>query len=320
MEPELLLLLGMCVFGLAASVFVVFKFSDIFQLNMGATRERQSEKFIRQITRALGIAEKRVFDKARQLEALSRRLAASNLTLEDLNNMKSKFLSMVVHDVRTPLAAIRGYSELFAKSVETEKQKRMSANMVSAVDRLNLLVSDLTDVAMIEAGKLKIERKPFAFGSLVSDLMPSIEINAGNKGVVLKYDRINPKAVINGDTFRISQVLQNLLNNAIKFTPKGGVVEVSTRPEGRRLVVSVKDSGIGIHPSETKRIFEKFYQAKYQKDVNLRKQGWGLGLSIAHEIIMQHGGEIGATSQGLGKGSVFWFKLPASFSEMRIGG
>jgi len=320
MEPELLLLLGMCVFGLAAALFVVFKFSDIFQLNMGATRERQSERLIRQITRALGIAEKRVFDKARQLEALSRRLAASNLTLEDLNNMKSKFLSMVVHDVRTPLAAIRGYSELFAKSVETEKQKRMSANMVSAVDRLNLLVSDLTDVAMIEAGKLKIERKPFAFGSLVSDLMPSIEINAGNKGVVLKYDRINPKAVINGDTFRISQVLQNLLNNAIKFTPKGGVVEVSTRPEGRRLVVNVKDSGIGIHPSETKRIFEKFYQAKYQKDVNLRKQGWGLGLSIAHEIIMQHGGEIGATSQGLGKGSVFWFKLPASFSEMRIGG
>ena len=164
---------------------------------------------------------------------------------------------------------------------------------------------------MIEAGKLTIERVPFAFGDMLADLMSSIEINAKNKGVILKYDRINPGAVINGDKFRISQVLQNLLNNAIKFAPVGGLVEVSTAAEGRRLVVSVKDSGIGIDPSETKRIFEKFYQAKCQKNAQLRQMGWGLGLSIAHEIIMQHGGKIGASSQGLGKGSVFYFSLPA---------
>lgn len=314
METELLLLLGVSAAGLAAVLFVVFKSSGFLQLALGNSRERYSANLINQFSRALAVSQNRTYMKARELEALSRRLAAANLTLEELNNMKSKFLSMVVHDVRTPLAAIRGFSQLFGKSAATERQKKLTGNMISAVDRLNLLVSDLTDVAMIEAGKLTIAREPFTFGELLGDLMPSIDINAVNKGVVLKYDRINHGAIISGDKFRISQVLQNLLNNAIKFTPKAGLVEVSTRPDGRWLFVNVKDSGIGIHPSETKRIFEKFYQAKYQKDEKLRKLGWGLGLSIAHEIIMRHGGEIGAASQGLGKGSTFWFKVPASFS------
>jgi len=313
MEPEILLLLGVSAAGLAAVLLVVYKSFDFVQLALGNSRERQSAKLIRQFTLALAVAENKISAKSRSLEALSRRLAASNLTLEEMNNMKSKFLSMVVHDVRTPLAAIRGYSELFAKTVETERQKKVSANMVSAVDRLNMLVSDLTDVAMIEAGKLKIEKVPFTLGALLNDLMPSIEINAKTKGVVLKYEKVTPGALINGDKFRVSQVLQNLLNNAIKFTPVGGLVEVTSKSDGRWLVLSVKDSGIGIHPSETKRIFEKFYQAKYQKDEKLRKQGWGLGLSIAHEIITQHGGTIGVTSQGLGKGSSFWFRLPATF-------
>lgn len=313
MEVELLLLLGVSAAGLAAALFVVFRSSSFMQQALGNSRELQSKKLIAQFTRALAVSQNGIYLKSRELEALSRRLANSNATLEDLNNMKSKFLSMVVHDVRTPLAAIRGFSQLFVRGSTTEKQKKMSSNMVSAVDRLNLLVSDLTDVAMIEAGKLTMAQAPFTFGELLTDLLPSIEINAADRGIVLKCERIAPGAVINGDKFRLSQVLQNLLNNAIKFTPKGGLVEVSARPEGRWLVVSVKDSGIGIHPSETKKIFEKFYQARYQKDEKLRKQGWGLGLSIAHEIIMQHSGDIGAASQGLGRGSTFWFKVPATF-------
>jgi signal transduction histidine kinase len=103
----------------------------------------------------------------------------------------------------------------------------------------------------------------------------------------------------------------NLVNNAIKFTPAGKKVEVSFRREGKYVDTLVKDSGIGIHPSETRKIFEKFYQAKYQKDAALRKQGWGLGLSIAQEVVRAHKGDIGAQSPGLGKGSTFWFKIPA---------
>ena len=116
---------------------------------------------------------------------------------------------------------------------------------------------------------------------------------------------------LNQDPLLISFVLDGLLNNAIKFTPVGKKVELFMRREARGIAAYVKDAGIGIHPSETKKIFAKFYQAKYQKDEKLRKQGWGLGLSIANEIIHSHNGEIGATSPGLGKGSTFWFRVPA---------
>lgn len=115
------------------------------------------------------------------------------------------------------------------------------------------------------------------------------------------------------DRFRLSQVMMNLLNNAIKFTPTGKDVEVFIQKIGGFVVFGVKDQGIGIHPTEIKKIFEKFYQAKYQKDEKLRKQGWGLGLSISQEIIRQHGGEIWAESKGLGKGSTFLFKIKAIF-------
>ena len=125
--------------------------------------------------------------------------------------------------------------------------------------------------------------------------------------------------MINGDKFRLSQVLQNLLGNAIKFTAAGGLVELRSRTEGRWLEISVKDQGAGVHHSEIKKIFEKFYQDKHQKDEKLRNQGWGLGLSIAQEIVMQHKGQIGVNSPGLGKGSTFWFKVPAALRAPAAG-
>ena len=92
----------------------------------------------------------------------------------------------------------------------------------------------------------------------------------------------------------------------------GKNVEILFRREGKFVNTMVKDSGIGIHPSETKKIFEKFYQAKYQKDEKIKKQGWGLGLTIAQEVVRAHKGDIGAVSPGLGKGSTFWYKIPVS--------
>ncbi|MDT8287630.1 MAG: HAMP domain-containing sensor histidine kinase, partial [Elusimicrobiales bacterium] len=137
-----------------------------------------------------------------------------------------------------------------------------------------------------------------------------ISINAQKRGVELVVGGLPEGVTVDGDKFRLSQVLMNLLNNAIKFTPEGKRVELSSRREGKLVSFYIKDSGIGLHPSETRKIFEKFYQAKYQKDAKLRKQGWGLGLSIAQEVVRAHKGDIGATSLGLGKGSTFYFKIP----------
>lgn len=301
--PVMLLMLG-------GGFLVVSQVSGFLQSGSLNRRQHISNQIIQQNMIQIAMARQQIFQRSRELEILSSKLLLSNQELGRLNNMKSKFLSMVVHDVRTPLASIRGFSELLMKKNVGEKEAQYLKNIVLSTDQLGHLIADLTDLAMIEAGKLKMEKTVIDFADIARDILPGISINAQKKGVELVAASMPVAFMISGDRFRLSQVLMNLLNNAIKFTPAGKRVELTLRAEGRTASVYVKDSGIGIHPSETKKIFEKFYQAKYQKDEKLRKQGWGLGLSIAQEVIRSHKGEIGATSPGLGKGSTFWFRIP----------
>jgi signal transduction histidine kinase len=301
--PVLLLLLG-------GGVLVVVQVSGFIQSSMASSRQNFSNKIIQQYMERIAMARTQLYQRSVELESLSGKLAFSNQELGRLNDMKSKFLSMVVHDVRTPLASIRGFSELLIKKEAGEREKTYLKNIVSSTDQLGRLISDLTDLAMIEAGKLKMEKTIIDFSDIARDVLPGISINAQKKGVELNVNPLPEGIAMNGDKFRLSQVLMNLLNNAIKFTPAGKRVELTLRAEGRGVAAYVKDAGIGIHPSETKKIFEKFYQAKHQKDEKLRKQGWGLGLSIAQEVVRSHKGEIGAISPGLGKGSTFYFKVP----------
>ena len=301
--PVLLLLLG-------GGFLVVAQVSGFMQSNMASSRQNFSNMIIQRYMERIAMARTQLYQRSLELEGLSNKLVFSNQELERLNDMKSKFLSMVVHDVRTPLASIRGFSELLMKKEANEREKTYLKNIVSSTDQLGRLISDLTDLAMIEAGKLKMEKTRIDFSEVAKDILPGISINAQKKGVDLHVNPLPEGIIMNGDRFRLSQVLMNLLNNAIKFTPAAKRVELTLRPEGHGVAAYVKDSGIGIHPSETKKIFEKFYQAKYQKDEKLRKQGWGLGLSIAQEVVRAHKGEIGAVSPGLGKGSTFYFRVP----------
>jgi len=304
-------LLPMSLLLLGAGFLVVAQVSGFMQSTFFNSRQNFSNMIIQQYMERIALAQGQLFQRKQELEAMSGKLALSNQELARLNDMKSKFLSMVVHDVRTPLASIRGFSELLMKKKVGEKETAYLKNIVSSTDQLGRLIADLTDLAMIEAGKLKMEKALFEFPDMARDILPGLSINAQKKGVDLVVHDFPEGVMVDGDKFRLSQVFMNLVNNAIKFTPAGRKVEISFRREGKYIDTLVKDSGIGIHPSETKKIFEKFYQAKYQKDAALRKQGWGLGLSIAQEVVRAHKGDIGALSPGLGKGSTFWFKIPA---------
>jgi len=301
--PVLLILLG-------AGFLVVAQVSGFMQATFFRQRQNFSNMVIQQYMERIVVAKGQLFQRKQELELMSMQLSFSNQELSRLNEMKSKFLSMVVHDVRTPLSSIKGFSQLLIGRDAGTREAVYLGNIIKSTDQLGRLISDLTDLAMIEAGKLKMENSRFEFSEIARDILPGLAINARNRGVELAVRDLPEGVLVYGDKFRLSQVFMNLVNNAIKFTPEGKRVEVSFRREGKYVDVLVKDSGIGIHPSETKKIFEKFYQAKYQKDEKLRKQGWGLGLSIAQEIVHSHKGEIGAHSQGLGKGSTFWFKVP----------
>ncbi|MDO8806604.1 MAG: HAMP domain-containing sensor histidine kinase [Elusimicrobiota bacterium] len=310
MEFLVIAIIPMSLLLLGAGFLVVAQVSGFMQSTFFNQRQNYSNMIIQQYMERIALAQGQLYQRKQELEGMSAQLSLSNQELGRLNDMKSKFLSMVVHDVRTPLASIRGFSELLMKKKVGEKETRYLKNIVSSTEQLGRLIADLTDLAMIEAGKLKMEKAVFDFPDLARDILPGISINAQKKGVELVVHDFPEGVLVDGDKFRLSQVFMNLVNNAIKFTPAGKKVEIFFRREGKVMDTLVKDSGIGIHPSETKKIFEKFYQAKFQKDLKLRKMGWGLGLSIAQEVVRAHKGDIGAISPGLGKGSTFWFKIP----------
>ena len=314
MEMIVIALIPMSLLLLGAGFLVVAQVSGFMQSSFFNQRQNFSNMVIQQYMERITLAQGQLYQRKQELEGMSAKLSLSNQELGRLNEMKSKFLSMVVHDVRTPLASIKGFSEMLLMNKRLgvgEKEARYLGNIISSTDQLGRLIADLTDLAMIEAGKLKMEKAPFNFPDMAKDILPGLSINAQKMKVELAVCEFPEGVVVDGDKFRLSQVFMNLVNNAIKFTPAGKRVEVSFRREGKYIDTRVKDSGIGIHPSEIKKIFEKFYQAKYQKDAVLRKQGWGLGLSIAQEVVRAHKGDIGAISPGLGKGSTFWFKIPA---------
>lgn len=175
--PMLLLLLG-------AAFLVVSQTTGFLQSSFFSQKQKFSNMLIQQYLNQIMIAQTQVYQKSKQLEDLSSKLILSNQELERLNEMKSKFLSMVVHDVRTPLSSIKGFSELLGKKVEDPKLKEYAKNVVLASEQLGRLVSDLTDLAMIEAGKLKIEKVEFKFIDSLKDILPSININVQKKVLI----------------------------------------------------------------------------------------------------------------------------------------
>jgi len=300
--PVLFLFLG-------ASMLVVSQFSSFFQFGKYSQRRRRDQGEIQQFMTKLAMAQSQVFKRSQQLERMSKQLRQSNDSLENLNSMKSKFLSMAVHDMRTPLASIKGFGEMLSRQTQEGTQKKYVDYIVRGTDQINNLMSDLTDLAVIEAGKLRLEKVAFELKDLVSDIVPGIGVVAQKNGVELISPETLPEVEVVGDRFRLGRALMNFMNNAVKFTPSGGTVELKVSLIGRKLTFMVKDTGPGIHPTERQRIFEKFYQSQFEDPKN-RKKGWGLGLAITQEIIKGHSGEIGVDSAGLGKGSTFWYRIP----------
>ncbi|WP_428050170.1 sensor histidine kinase [Candidatus Avelusimicrobium caledoniensis] len=249
--------------------------------------------------------------KVTVLEGMVNKLRLSNQELTRLNEIRSKFMSIVAHDLRQPLSSIQGFaSVLMMDGPQGSGNNDQIAlnNILKATDNMNMLMADLMDISMIESGRFKMDGQPFTFNTLVSDVVTLQAVNAQKKGIFLqKYDY--PKDItVTADRFRLSQVLSNLIGNAIKFAPQGGRVEVSYYDEDPYLVCRVSDNGPGILHTEKEKIFQKFHQSDNNR--NLKKQGWGLGLSIAQEIVNAHGGEIGVESAGLGQGAMFWFAFP----------
>ncbi len=302
--PSLFIVLG-------ALMFVVSRVMEFTQSNRYFAKQRGNNLMFTKFMTQIAVAKSQLGKKAQELESLSLRLQMNNEELARLNNLKMKFLSMAVHDIRNPLTAITGYSDILSRNKNLGPKEQVISKMIlTATRQINHLMGDLTDLAVIEAGKFRMEMSPFDLAGLIQEVGATLAPGASNKGVILSVREPPPGIIITADRYRIWRVLTNLLGNAVKFTPAGGRVELRAEVAGGMAMISVQDNGPGIHPTERRKIFEKFYQSKHIKDEKARKGGWGLGLAIAQEIVQAHGGEIGVDSRGLGHGSTFWVRIP----------
>lgn len=240
-------------------------------------------------------------------------LKMSNKKLERLNKFKDGVISMISHDLRSPISSLKGfnYSLLGGYCGElTEEQKKVIEIEDETINTMMELINNLLDMRQIEAGELKMKKEPV---DMVKTIEPVIRILApqiNEKKLDVNVNCEENLPLVDMDAGRISQVVRNLLQNAIKFTPKEGRVEINlTKTENQQIELQVKDTGKGIQKEFLDTIFEVFYTEDDSSKVR-EKTGRGLGLAICKEIMRAHAGLIWAESEGLGFGSTFTVVLP----------
>ncbi|MDX6769922.1 MAG: ATP-binding protein [Elusimicrobiota bacterium] len=241
-------------------------------------------------------------------DRLRREAEDSARKLAQVNGFQTKFFATVAHDVKNPLTAIMGYSEVLGMRLkERPDELKCVSHIHSAAKTLNLLVSDLVDLAAIESGKLRVEIGEMDLAQVINEVKSRVDVVAQRKQLQFTTSIAPGLPAMKGDAHRVGQVIQNLCTNAVQYTKEGGKVTIEASRQGDWIVVGVRDTGIGISKEDLPRVWERFFQTKEAQ--NMRKAGFGLGLKIAREIVQMHGGDMGIESE-LGVGSFFFFKLP----------
>lgn len=241
-------------------------------------------------------------------------LATANSKLRELDTLKSQFLSVATHELRTPLSVILGYSTMLSESLQdrlTEDEKDTLRESVVACKRLIRLVNSMLDITQIESGKMKMDFAPTNVKSMIESIGSLFQHEAENKQIVLHLDVPSrlPRVMI--DAERMQQVLINLVGNALKFTPSGGAIRLAAAfdHESQAVQLSVSDTGVGIAAEDQARIFDEFAQIRRQNAMR-QKEGSGLGLAISRRIVEAHHGRIDVSSEP-GHGCTFTVTVPA---------
>lgn len=225
------------------------------------------------------------------------------------NQAKDQFLALVSHELRSPLAAIRGWLHLLESGFVPQSEMLGALQRIYRNTRLQeRLVSDLLDISRITAGKLEVNRSPVDLVRIVQAAIDGCSSLAEQRGVALVLEGADPRLFVLGDEQRLIQSVANLIGNGIKFARAGGSVVVRVQRVDDNAVVTVSDTGIGMAPGVLERLFERFWQADSSKA--REHGGLGLGLAITKHLIDEHGGTIQAASAGPGSGSTFTVKLP----------
>ena len=244
-------------------------------------------------------------DEVGQLATAFNRMSSE---LQNLEQSRRDLVANVSHELKTPIAAIRAHLENLLDGVEDPDPHALQV-MLSQTERLSRLIEQLLELSRLESGELPLQREDVSLAPLVTLVLSEIDVARSYNGVTVESELPEDLPAVDADRERVHQVLFNLLDNAVRFTPPGGAVTVSAHRHDGSVEVQVADTGVGIPPEHLPRLFERFYRADPAR--SREDGGTGIGLAIARSVVEAHGGHIRAESE-LGKGSVFTFDLPVA--------
>lgn len=266
------------------------------------------------ITGAIGInlirSVKKEIALRERIEKQEKELEVANSRLTELDQLKNEFVSLASHQIRGPLTAIKGYASMVREGDYGAVPKKLE-DIIQAIydssDALTVVVQDFLDVSRIEQGKMKYEFADFDLSKLVSDVAIELKPNVERKHLSLSLD-IEPSITVYADSGKLRQVVENLIDNSLKYTPKGSIYILVKRTGAETVQMSITDTGVGIKPEVLPKLFQKFSRAKDASKANIL--GTGLGLYVAKQLIEAQKGKVWAESEGEGKGSTFTIELP----------
>ena len=239
-----------------------------------------------------------------QLAENAREVAA----LKKIDRLKTELLSTVSHELRTPLCSIKGYATTLMEHgavLSPEESREFLEIIDSESDRLDELIRNLLDMSRLEAGVLRIDREPTDLSEVARACMRRVQRHTERHQLLLDWET---DQLVDVDPSRIAQVMNNLMENAVKYSPDGGEIVTAAQVQGAMLQVSVADQGVGIPQRDLHRVFDRFHRV--EGEISKRVGGTGLGLAICQRLVEAHGGKIWVESR-LGRGSTFYFTVPA---------
>jgi PAS domain S-box-containing protein len=234
--------------------------------------------------------------------------------LREADRRKDEFLGMLAHELRNPLAAIMTAGEVLHHTVPDAQAQKLTGVVRRQTGALARMVDDLLDVSRVTMGKIQLVTEPLLLSVVVRRAADAIRDAMIKQNLRFDVDIDDDPVWLKGDATRLEQVLSNLLNNAVKFTPPGGRVTLDARAQGDDVIIRVADTGIGIPPAVLPRVFDLFVQADTSLD--RAKSGLGIGLALVQKLVALHGGSVTASSAGAGQGSEFVVRLPVSDDEV----
>ena len=265
---------------------------------------------LRQLNRSLEEANARLAHEHSTLQVeKTRELEQLNTTLREANRHKDEFLAMLAHELRNPLAPILNAVQLMRNPQLPAAQLKWAREVIERqLGHLTKLVDDLLDVSRITRGKINVNREPVELATVVARAVETVEPMLSRQRHELVVNVESEPLYIDGDLTRLTQIVGNILSNAIKYTDAGGRIQLTAGSIGKRIEIRVRDNGIGIDPAVLPDVFNLFTQSS---QLNGRGQtGLGIGLALAKRLVEMHGGEVQAHSDGPGKGSEFIVRLP----------